>query len=1065
MKLKAASDRYTDAMVDLGLARTVQLSEVVESGFERLETQVRRGMAGALATAVGITLISKANKDPLDLWLSKSVEVNATERNKNLSLQESSNPSWIFERPEFIAWLDSTSNDNKNLWLFGTTGFGKSVLAAYLTETLPARTGGKVTYFFCKDNQLLNTADHIVRTIIYQLTSDTPEAYEKVKGVWNSNKSLSDGTARMKDYVDILLAAALEAGTTVYFVLDALNEIPKSSRPEILSLLGYVGQLPLFRIIATSQPTEELVTAFKSWQQLELQSTFHEKTIESYVRDQLTPTLSQWFEKSGVEPIKFFGDTSTGHRGMFIWVATLLRYLKETYTFEEFQAVLKSVPADMNALYRSGLDRLEKSHTKSQNIWIREIFSWVTQSPRDITTAELKAAISSTRRLKLHENPAPDAENIDIDKILVACGAFVRVHKGTGNKELVSVVHSTFGSFIVSKKDCGEAFFLDCYEARQLMTLASIEYLSNTTIPRLDNVLVSKERRVQWDRKFPLFRLASRCWYTWLYYLGPGTWEGSTDGLIKNLLELAGSIVSFLRVDILKSWIRSTLIYAENEIEDTFTSVVAKAFRNVMIWLNNHEEFFRLKIRGNTLGIVPRSQRHIKKYLNFVKSEHLEKLDTEIETKTPASKTNRAPLPNFALTFRWRKSFRTSSASRFQSWVASCTAQVWLETEAKYMSNSMEAFFELSLLYEFSRNELSLDNTKISINHDIDATDYIKTVREWALPNSRDTGHCTNVNIAHAYKWLYGRKEPGDPRNIRLAIQHYRDALADQRIHFTADILQSLSRASTDLFNSTLQLSDLDDAIKFAEEAVQLTSVEDPLRGRYTAELCEGLDNRAILLNSKAEADEAVEYARRALQINNEIPGIRGKLFGVLISGLVTCYEITGSDEYLTEMLDQYGRTMNSIDGDIPTKLFGELKAAYNSGAAAMALPRDDQPDPFRPFLSTMKALTNEYFSDRQRIFELIYDPDLLEQEDILGYILWCVGIYYYHHKRYDLSLYYSQQLRDVVESVMDWLKRMVPDNGSEPSSTMLLYIYSRTQLNILIGDSLMAQEKEEPAK
>lgn len=54
MKLKAASDNYTDAMVDLGLAKTIQLSEVVESGFETLENQVRRGLVARLGNSVGI---------------------------------------------------------------------------------------------------------------------------------------------------------------------------------------------------------------------------------------------------------------------------------------------------------------------------------------------------------------------------------------------------------------------------------------------------------------------------------------------------------------------------------------------------------------------------------------------------------------------------------------------------------------------------------------------------------------------------------------------------------------------------------------------------------------------------------------------------------------------------------------------------------------------------------------------------------------------------------------------------------------------------------------------------
>ena len=53
MTLKAASDAYTDAMVDLGLAKTIQLAEIMEAGFERLENSVKRGVAGAGAGAGG----------------------------------------------------------------------------------------------------------------------------------------------------------------------------------------------------------------------------------------------------------------------------------------------------------------------------------------------------------------------------------------------------------------------------------------------------------------------------------------------------------------------------------------------------------------------------------------------------------------------------------------------------------------------------------------------------------------------------------------------------------------------------------------------------------------------------------------------------------------------------------------------------------------------------------------------------------------------------------------------------------------------------------------------------
>lgn len=133
------------------------------------------------------------------MWLSKAVEVNAKERNKQLSLQESSPPSWIFDRPEFVSWLDAPTADNsRNLWLFGTPGFGKSVLAAYLTEEIPRRFELTTAYFFCKDGQLTNSADQITRTILYQLTKDSTSTYANVKDLWNADRSFADGTPKFQ---------------------------------------------------------------------------------------------------------------------------------------------------------------------------------------------------------------------------------------------------------------------------------------------------------------------------------------------------------------------------------------------------------------------------------------------------------------------------------------------------------------------------------------------------------------------------------------------------------------------------------------------------------------------------------------------------------------------------------------------------------------------------------------------------------------------------------------------------------------------------------------------------
>lgn len=87
------------------------------------------------------------------------------EKRKNLSLQISSTPTWVFDLPEIKSWLDASgSGTGKILWLSATTGFGKSVLAAYVTDELTHRFPSAAIAFFCKDNDFLGEPYNVMRT-------------------------------------------------------------------------------------------------------------------------------------------------------------------------------------------------------------------------------------------------------------------------------------------------------------------------------------------------------------------------------------------------------------------------------------------------------------------------------------------------------------------------------------------------------------------------------------------------------------------------------------------------------------------------------------------------------------------------------------------------------------------------------------------------------------------------------------------------------------------------------------------------------------------------------------
>lgn len=85
-----------------------------------------------------------------------------------------------------------------------------------------------------------------------------------------------------------------------------------------------------------------------------------------------------------------------------------------------------------------------------------------------------------------------------------------------------------------------------------------------------------------------------------------------------------------------------------------------------------------------------------------------------------------------------------------------------------YHTQSMSAFFELAVLYEFSRRELNALDNDDAISLGDGNTDFVQTVKSWALP-SVELNYCANINLGHAYKW-YGSKPPSTVQDLRLAL-------------------------------------------------------------------------------------------------------------------------------------------------------------------------------------------------------------------------------------------------------------------------------------------------------
>jgi len=99
------------------------------------------------------------------------------------------------------------------LWLYGTAGFGKSVLAAYLSEAIAQEyTAMSIAYFFCKEEiTLLNEAHHLIRTFIHQITvRNALETRNLAQAVRACSASIANCTASTNEFVDFFVMPELQ---------------------------------------------------------------------------------------------------------------------------------------------------------------------------------------------------------------------------------------------------------------------------------------------------------------------------------------------------------------------------------------------------------------------------------------------------------------------------------------------------------------------------------------------------------------------------------------------------------------------------------------------------------------------------------------------------------------------------------------------------------------------------------------------------------------------------------------------------------------------------------------
>ena len=526
-------------------------------------------------------------------WVSCSMDVVEKERRRNLEAQELSPPLWIFQKREFVNWLEQDGVNT--LWLSGTTGYGKSVLAACVIDEIQRKFPcALVSFFFCKNTNLLGQAHHIMKTLLQQIIAKSPTAYALVKRIWQSTGSdavpetVSDVTEFFTTKVAKALAIVVGEMKTIFFVVDGVEACPKYSIEGVLTILKLLQNFPGVRILVTCQRTPEIMTALDhdGVMQLELHGGDNEDNIIQYVKLQLqaNPSLKTRFDYIKVDPIDYFRRT---HNGLFLWVSTVLSYLHDVDSDEDFESVLFEVPDTMAGIYQATLKRLERELNNNEKLWVKEILNWVVVAVRDLNVNELEVAATLTDQIRRRKKKKAKLWNIE--KTLSRCGSVLRVTALSPNKghKTVSVVHDSFRLFVTDRDQCQSEFLIEASDANTVISRACLSYLMRERIRRQDGS-PSPDTRARFKDKYPLFSYATLYWSTHLLAV---TYTANNPQTAESCQVLVQAVFNFCTPAHILNWATSVITYSDQSVywfKDIHLTQFATIILAALQWVANN---------------------------------------------------------------------------------------------------------------------------------------------------------------------------------------------------------------------------------------------------------------------------------------------------------------------------------------------------------------------------------------------------------------------------------------------------------------------------------------------
>lgn len=448
-------------------------------------------------------------------------------------------------------------SENSIVWVYGGPGFGKTILSATVIQRLlEHRTTPNelpLIYFYCSSSDSRKQSLlSILSTLIAQIVHYLPSRPTQLHGRYVESRTYGRKRVAMADEPLQLLKSLAAMMSGMFIVIDGIDEC-LNVHEVASSLMSLCQESKGIRLLCFSRDIPGARSAFDRVAKVELTPSKLEKDIISYIKT----NISQLPMDDPCLRDEIVAQLSRDAGGMFLWARLMLESLQNVTTTKDTESILKELPAGIEEVYTSILERLHKLSSPRQDL-ARRTYLWTCGSTRLLSWEELQMALSFQQHM---EGFSEDREPFK-NAVLELCYPLIEYRNGHFTPIHASVKEFVLGSCKSSGSEDGPLYDNSEKEAHEEISGCCLVCLS---IPEVaENVNVTSE-------VYPLAEYATLNWCHHLLHSRHNPYL-----LEKALLFLSSSSRR-------RTWITRFLI----AVRSTFPlQTIIKLQRNVYAWLN-----------------------------------------------------------------------------------------------------------------------------------------------------------------------------------------------------------------------------------------------------------------------------------------------------------------------------------------------------------------------------------------------------------------------------------------------------------------------------------------------